>query len=266
MKRFIALLIATGIALSISAEEIFKTKWQGMDVQEFTSTDLINSFTVSGPDGSGYIYLKALSATGSGEIIRTRWQGTGVQDFSPGAVITGFQTSGPDFEGYVYLTAVANNGSTGQILKSKWLGTAVQDYSAPTGQAINGFTVTGPDGAGYVTLAVTTAPISGIGEKQFDEASTTPLVFALNPISPNPTFGSVHIAYSIPKPTNVSLIIYDCIGRVVKELVSGNQGPARYNLLWQATDDQGHKVGTGVYFVKLKAGDYKAVKKMILVR
>lgn len=255
------------LVLPVSSQEIFKAKWKGTGIQAFSGTSSVTQFRAYYvADGLGYVYLKAYTGTDSGDIIRTRWQGVAVQGFAPGSgAIVGFETSGPDFEGYVTLTAVGSGGQKGEILKTRWAGNAVQGFSAPAGEAINGFTATGPDAQGYMTLGVVTGPV-GIGEKQYDESRTTPLVFALNPITPNPSFGPARISYSIPKPTLVNLFVYDCTGRMVKTLVAGVKTPGRYSLVWQGTDDQGRKVGTGIYFVKMNAGEFKAVKKMIVVK
>jgi hypothetical protein len=264
MKRLIGLAVLSGLVISSPAQEIFKAKWVGMGVQEFSSTSPINRFSISGPDASGYVYLKAHSSTSEGDIIQTKWKGTAVQEFSPGEVITGFETSGPDIDGYVCLIAVANDGSRGEILKTRWQGTAVQGYSAPSGEAISGFTVSGPDAAGYITLSAVTAPF-GISEK-FDQGKEPPLVFAFNPITPNPAWGCAQISYSIAKSSEVNLQVYDCSGRLVKRLVDDIQEPGRYNLKWLGTDDKGRKVGAGIYFVKLDAGDFRAVKKIVVIK
>jgi len=260
--RYILLTMMSGIFLSITAQEVFRSKWQGIAVQDFVSASSINQFSVSGPDGAGYVYLKAHSSTGSADIIRTKWQGTAVQDFAPGSgAIVGFEASGPDFEGYVTLTAVASDASTRDIFRTKWQGTAVQAFTAPSGNAISGFTVSGPDAGGYVTLTAVTAPI-GIGEK-FDKGREMPLIFALNPITPNPSFGHVQISYSIAKPSKVNLQVYDTSGRLVRTVISENQEPGRYQYSWLGRDDHGRKVGVGVYFAKLDAGNFHAVKKLV---
>jgi len=263
MRRFILFALAAGLILPVSAQEIFRTQWLGMSVQAFSGTGSINRFSVTGPDGSGYVYLNAHSGTGSGDIIRTKWQGTAVQDFSPGRPIVGFETSGPDFEGYVTLTAVASDASKRDILRTRWLGTAVQAYSAPAGHAISGFTVSGPDAGGYVTLSAVSAP-TGIEEK-FDTDRQTPLVFALNPITPSPSFGQTRISYSIARPSEVTLLVYSATGQLVRTIVDESQKPGRYQFSWQGADDQGKKVGAGVYFVRLDADVNRATKKIILV-
>ena len=264
MKRLLLVVLLSGILTLATGQEIFRSKWLGISVQDFSSTSSINRFSVTGPDGSGYVYLTAHSSTGSGDIVRTKWQGTAVQDFSPDRPIVGFETSGPDFEGYVTLTAVASDASKRDILRSKWLGTAVQAYSAPSGQAISGFAVSGPDPSGYVTLSVLTAPI-GV-EEEFDRGVRIPRSYALNSISPNPFFGQTKISYSIPRPSLVTLMVYDCTGRIVKKILKAEQEAGIYNCAWQATDEQGRRTGAGIYFLKMEAGEYKAVKKMVVVR
>ena len=263
MKRLLVLGFLCGLGLSASAQEIFRTRWQGVGVQSFSSTTSINRFSVSGPDDSGYVNLKAHSITGSRNIIRTMWQGTAVQEFTPGASITGFETSGPDFEGYVTLTAVALGGAKQDILRTRWQGTAVQPFSAPSGHSVLGFSVSGPDPDGYVVLSAVTAPI-GVAEPA--DPGRLPRQFALNSILPNPGPGSTRIAYSIPKTGPVTFSMYDCSGKLVAEVFDGEKKPGFHHLDWTGTDSRGNRVGTGVYFITMNAGGFKATSKIVVVR
>jgi flagellar hook assembly protein FlgD len=52
----------------------------------------------------------------------------------------------------------------------------------------------------------------------------------------------------------------------VKTLVSQNQQAGFYSVVWDATNDFGQKVGSGMYIYVLTAGKYRAVKKMMLLR
>jgi hypothetical protein len=93
-----------------------------------------------------------------------------------------------------------------------------------------------------------------------------PRVFALNESQPNPFTTSTVINYAIPEPTNVQLSIYDASGRLVKSLVNETVIPGYYNVRWDAKDNVGKDVASGVYFVKFQAGTYNADSKLVLVR
>lgn len=265
MRYFIAFIVIGGFSLSTFAQEIFKTKLQGIAVQGFSPSKPINRFTVSGPDAEGYIYLKAHSKTSSGDILRTKWQGTAFQEFSlpSGGYITGFEASQ---EGeYVYLTAVGNGGQRGQILKTKWQGTAIQGYSASPGYAIGGFRVS--EAGGWVELIADTVKVGpGIEEKFFNQNQEAPFVFALREITPNPCFGNSKISYSIAKLSKVNIQVYDCSGRFVKRLVDEEKKPGRYEVTWDRIDSKGRKLSAGIYFIKMDAGSFRAIRKVVVVR
>ncbi|TET45131.1 T9SS type A sorting domain-containing protein [candidate division TA06 bacterium] len=78
---------------------------------------------------------------------------------------------------------------------------------------------------------------------------------------PNPFHGSTLISYSMAVPAQVTLKIYDIIGRLVETLVNETQGPGLHRVRWDAKDQP-----SGIYFYRLRAGDFTAAKKMILVR
>ena len=94
-----------------------------------------------------------------------------------------------------------------------------------------------------------------------DEGSQIPTKFSLEQNYPNPFNPATTIAYSIPKESQVSLKIYDVMGREVVELASGRQAAGSYNIEFDASS-----LASGTYFYKLTAGDFISVKKMVLLK
>jgi flagellar hook assembly protein FlgD len=64
----------------------------------------------------------------------------------------------------------------------------------------------------------------------------------------------------------VSLRIYDVTGRLIRTLVDGPQTPGDKKVVWDARDDRGHEVASGVYFYRLRAPGFEKTRKMVLVR
>ena len=94
-----------------------------------------------------------------------------------------------------------------------------------------------------------------------------PTAFELGQNYPNPFNPSTTISVSLPQSTNVSVIIYDILGREVVRLIDGEQKETGYYVLrWDATNKNGTMVASGVYFYRLKAGGFVLTKKMLLVR
>ncbi|MCK9409432.1 MAG: T9SS type A sorting domain-containing protein [Bacteroidetes bacterium] len=85
--------------------------------------------------------------------------------------------------------------------------------------------------------------------------------FTLSQNYPNPFNPTTTINYALPKATNVSLKVYDVLGKEVVTLVGRYQESGRYTIEFDAS-----KVSSGMYIYKLKAGDYTETKKMMLIK
>jgi len=93
-----------------------------------------------------------------------------------------------------------------------------------------------------------------------------PLTFAVQQNYPNPFNPKTIIKYAIPKDEKVEIVIYNTLGQKVKTLVNAQQEAGYYTVEWDATNNFGNKVGSGIYFYTVKAGKYSAIKKMVLLK
>ena len=98
------------------------------------------------------------------------------------------------------------------------------------------------------------------------EEKGIPGKFALEQNFPNPFNPATEIAFSLPEPTDVSLIVYDISGKVVRNLLSCRKGAGSHKIIWDGADNSGNEMPSGIYFYKLVAGDNTSVKKMMMVR
>jgi hypothetical protein len=89
---------------------------------------------------------------------------------------------------------------------------------------------------------------------------------ALRPAHPNPFGAETTLAFELPHTTDVTLAIYSVDGRLVTTLVDGQAGPGTVEIRWDGSDEQGRKVGSGLYLVKLIAGDDVRRGKLIMLR
>ncbi len=78
---------------------------------------------------------------------------------------------------------------------------------------------------------------------------------------PNPFNASTIIKYELPKQSQVTVDVYDILGRRVASLVDDDQVAGYHQVIWSAED-----VASGVYFYKIQAGEYIETKKMMLVK
>lgn len=83
---------------------------------------------------------------------------------------------------------------------------------------------------------------------------------------PNPFNPITTISFSIAQDCPVNLEIYDIKGRLVKDLLHKNLNKGKHNILWDATNNNGKSLPNGIYLYKLKAGNYIATKKALLLK
>ena len=83
---------------------------------------------------------------------------------------------------------------------------------------------------------------------------------------PNPCQEFTIINYQLPEPAHTTLRVYDTSGRLVGSLVDGSREAGHHIARWDGRDSSGNLAPSGVYFYQIKAGDYTAAKKLLLVR
>ncbi len=91
--------------------------------------------------------------------------------------------------------------------------------------------------------------------------SVVPTEFALDQNYPNPFNPTTTISFSLPKAAHVLLEVYNASGQKVATLVNKRMQPGVYQATWDASN-----MASGVYFYTIKAGQYSATKKMVLMR
>jgi hypothetical protein len=78
---------------------------------------------------------------------------------------------------------------------------------------------------------------------------------------PNPFNPPTVIRYALPSACNVTIVIYDIVGRTVETLLNGEQPAGYHKVVWDAKN-----ASSGMYFCRIKAGDYVETKKMVLLK
>ncbi len=119
---------------------------------------------------------------------------------------------------------------------------------------------TGIYGVGGPTASV---PVTRIPDPQ---TMPSPRTFVLQQNYPNPFNGSTVIRYYLPRQSRVTMTIYDVQGRRIASLVNHKQKAGWHDVRWNARNQQGLPVSSGLYFYELVAGDRRLVRKMLLVQ
>ena len=98
------------------------------------------------------------------------------------------------------------------------------------------------------------------------DGENLPTEFALHNNYPNPFNPVTNILYDIPEVSDVTLEIYNVMGQRVRTLVQGSHEPGRYQITWNATNDFGQGLSSGMYIYRIQAGDFVSVKKLVLMK
>ena len=102
-------------------------------------------------------------------------------------------------------------------------------------------------------------------------AALTPKETALLPNYPNPFNPETWIPYHLAHDVDVTLTIYDTKGVVVRQLDLGHQPAGYYTAqtkaaYWDGRNSLSEPVGSGVYFYQLLAGNFSAMRKMVILK
>jgi hypothetical protein len=181
-----------------------------------------------------------------------------------------------------HVSALAVNGSTLYAGTSLYL---VGPYRNPT--AVPGgvfFSSTGggpwteaPDSSGTLrsiscltvsgtnllagTAGVWRRPLSEMVTSVGESHSVAPAAFSLEQNYPNPFNPTTSISYALSRQSQVSLEVFDILGRKVATLVNKQESAGRYRVTFD-----GAYLASGLYFYRLRAGENMTTKKMLLVR
>lgn len=93
------------------------------------------------------------------------------------------------------------------------------------------------------------------------EDNSLPTKFALSQNYPNPFNPTTNIEYFVSSKSFVTLKIYDMLGREIEILTNDVKEPGKYSVQWNAGN-----YSSGIYYYKMEAGDFRSVKKMLLIK
>ena len=99
-----------------------------------------------------------------------------------------------------------------------------------------------------------------------DARYAIPDEYALHPNYPNPFNPTTIISYDLPKRSQVTLGIYDLLGKKIKTLVNQSQDAGNKTAVWDGTDNLGRQMSAGVYLYRIQAGDFTQTRKMLLLK
>lgn len=117
----------------------------------------------------------------------------------------------------------------------------------------------------YTTKKLPT-PEKGIVTTVEDKPVTLAYSFELHQNFPNPFNPETTIHFALPQPAEVTLRVFNLLGEEVITLARGKMAAGTHTLAWNGRNAAGELMGSGIYLLRLEAGQEVAVKKMALVR
>jgi len=103
-------------------------------------------------------------------------------------------------------------------------------------------------------------------QQQSNDMQLTVDETTLRPNAPNPFSEATTISYQLAERQEVTIAIYDLLGRRVETLVDGPREAGVHRTTWQPTGSGGQSLASGVYFCRMEAGSYTGTRKLVLVR
>ncbi len=99
-----------------------------------------------------------------------------------------------------------------------------------------------------------------------DGDNNLPMTFSLSQNYPNPFNPTTQIDFYLHQSGNVTLRIYNVLGQNVATLVNGHMQMGSHSVQWNAADDTGQPVASGVYFYRLSDGERSISRRMMLLK
>jgi YVTN family beta-propeller protein len=93
-----------------------------------------------------------------------------------------------------------------------------------------------------------------------------PATLSFAPVVPNPSMAGVNLRFGLPHAAGVQIQVFDVQGRRVRTLVNATKPAGWHAVHWDATDERGNAVGSGLYFLRMRAEGHTFEQRLTLLR
>jgi flagellar hook assembly protein FlgD len=98
------------------------------------------------------------------------------------------------------------------------------------------------------------------------ESEGSSAVDRLFPAEPNPFAERAQIRFSLARRAAVRISVYDVTGREVRRLVDGLSDAGIHSVVWDGANDEGRRVGSGIYWMQMRTGGFVSNRKLLTIR
>jgi len=102
---------------------------------------------------------------------------------------------------------------------------------------------------------------AGVYDSQF-----TSNRYILHPNHPNPFNPETEISFNVPISSHVNITIYNTVGTKIRTLTNSQFEKGYHKIVWDGCNSEGNHMPSGVYFYRLRSGNFMQTRKMSLIR
>jgi hypothetical protein len=229
--------------------------------QEVADLSKFNSVTISSDDGSAQTLYFGTDAKGTIDASAFEMPPTAFQ-----SAIDVRYTSGRALETY-----------PADLPATKQYGIILRNADGPVSVKWN---IVSPDNKQFMLTdagAKSSITLAGTGQTKISRAPKAfslivmngggvPKEFSMSQNYPNPFNPTTRFVVALPIASHLEVGVYNILGQRVSTIVNESRDAGNYTITWNGTNDAGMSVSSGVYFVKVLAGDFTSVKKVVLVK
>jgi len=176
--------------------------------------------------------------------------------------------SHPDLAGYNIYRADWINGIFEMLNDAPVAASSYDDFTTEGSNVYWYFVETVFSGVGYDAVSLASDKVMGSSDEITDvnEVANIPDKFSLAQNYPNPFNAQTVIDFAIPVSGHVTLDIFNILGQKVATLYDANHEAGYLSVIWNATDDAGNDVASGLYFYRVTAGSEQITKRMLMLK
>ncbi len=152
-----------------------------------------------------------------------------------------------------------------EVMSTSEIITIAYDIKMEAGEHMN-WVLTSESGSEYTLEGTDEIKVPTEATFTLERKTVMPIAFTLHQNYPNPFNPTTNLRYDLPEQAQVTLTVFDLMGRQITQLVNTTQDVGYKSVQWNATNSFGKPVSAGVYLYQIRAGEFVQTKKMVLLK